>query len=220
MITKNLGRSYSGVGKFDYGKIPRPYNGDTGSGKVTDQTQNVWRYGNSNPFFQHGFLNCCSYNQFSSSGGGGFDRYAFKTSTNTGVGYMMLDVGFGNTAESADDYKLEESNMHLVQRSTAPLYHVSGKIYPGTSGAAQNLMPDSDDGCILRIEALYQNESTTNDVVVKEMGVIAVPGTVGTSTTQNSGEAGWFLIARKVLASPVTIHPGETYKFTYKIKAF
>ena len=220
MITKNLGRSYSGCGRFDYGHIPRPYNGDTGSGKITDQAQNVWRFGNSNPFWQHGFLNCCAWNTYS-QGNGGMEKYAFKATGVAGYGYMMLDVGFGNTAESADDYKLAESNMHLVQRSTAPLYHISGKVYNGNAGNSQNIMPDSDDGCMLRIEALYQNESTTNDVVVKEMGIIAVPGANGgtTSLTQ-AGEAGWFLIARKVLASPVTIHPGETYKFTYKIKAF
>ncbi len=219
MITKNLGRSYSGVGKFDYGKIPRPYNGDTGSGKVTSPTGNIWRYGNSVAFYQHSFLATCSLSAYGTNYGG-MDRYAFKTTTNGSYGYMMLDVGFGNTAESADDYKLAESNIQLVQRSTAPLYHISGKVYTGQNASEQNLMPDSDDGCMLRIEALYQNESPTDDVVVKEMGIIAVPGTVGTSSTQNAGEAGWFLIARKVLASPVTIHPGETYKFTYKIKAF
>lgn len=218
MITKNLGRSYSGVGKYDYGKIPRPYNGDTGSGKVTSYAENIWRFGNSNSFFQHGFLNGCSYT--TSPNAGFFYAYTFKPTSNSGSGYYALDVGFGNTAESADDYKLEESNMHLVQRSTAPLYHVSGKVYSGLTSAVQNLMPDSDDGCMLRIEALYQNESQTDDVVVKEMGIIAVPGAVGNPTSMAAGEAGWFLIARKVLASPVTIHPGETYKFTYKIKAF
>lgn len=219
MITKNLGRSYSGCGKYDYGKIPRPYTGDTESGKVTSYNQNIWRYGNSNSFYQHGFLNGCGFNSFS-AGSGGMTSYGFKRDRCDGNGYFMLDVGFGNTAESADDYKLAESNMQLVQRSTAPLYHVTGKIYTGQGSNVQNLMPDSDDGCMLRIEALYQNESPTDDVVVKEMGVIANPSGNGSTSSVSCGEAGWFLIARKVLASPVTIHPGETYKFTYKIKAF
>ena len=219
MITKNLGRSYSGVGKYTYGLIPRPYNGDTGSGKVTTITENIGRMGNSVSFCQHGFLNSMSYSHGSTAGFN--DTYSFKVSgPQVGNGFTMLDVGFGDTAESADDYKLENSNMQKVQRSTAPLYHISGKVYNGRNGETQNLLPDSDDGCMIRVEALYQNESPNTDVVVKEMGLIIVPSAVDNSGSFASGEASWFLIARKVLASPVTIHPGEIYKFTYKIKAF
>lgn len=123
----------------------------------------------------------------------------------------FIDVGFDDTPEDLDDYKLADSN---ALKATPVLTHVSGENNSFISGG----------GTILDISSAYINNGAS-DVTVKEIGIVFKP-TVNSKITQNScyalKYASWevcnFLITRKVLDEPVVMHPGDSYRFTYKVK--
>lgn len=127
-----------------------------------------------------------------------YDKYVFKPATATGSGdatksgYYVL-VGTDDTAETKQDYKVTESS----------LTHKFGAIY---KVPAKNVA--------LQVESVYEN-ATDNDIVIKEVALMAFVYYNSYNTTTWDNRA--YMVARKVLASPLTIHSGEIYKFVYKI---
>lgn len=223
MITNNLKKSYNGVGKTsDATKCPLAVSGIVEETlQSPNNAKNIWRVSGATQYWQHGCLDhSVAYPSGSSYNGRGID-YAYKRLGLSSNGSWFVDVGFGNSAESASDYKLADSNAEM---GTAKLMHKYGTNYSGRDyntgmTEAQRIFPDDDPDAIVRVESVYENQ-TNEDVIVKEMGLMWRPGPSG---NYNSNAGSWtynhFLIARKVLATPVTIHPGETYKFVYRLKA-
>jgi hypothetical protein len=118
---------------------------------------------------------------------------SYFTST---MGGWYVDIGFSDTAESFSEYKLVNSNS--MDNSS---------LLTWVSSAVDNSQP-----YIKCITSTYIN-NTGNDVIVKEIGIIVK------NTGQASGGALSYnyILARKVLDIPVTIHDGESYAFTYSI---
>ena len=74
------------------------------------------------------------------------------------------------------------------------------------------ILPDSRQ--YYMVESVYEN-ATDNDIVIKEVALMAFVYYNSYNTTTWDNRA--YMVARKVLASPLTIHSGEIYKFVYKI---
>lgn len=112
---------------------------------------------------------------------------------NFDAGSSYLEVGFGDTAVTAADYDLADSNLSNPKLTCV----ASGKNSPNGTD-------------LINTYANFRNDGSSN-VVVKEIGV------VGVFNSQSSINAA-ALMYRKVLDTPVTIAPGETYNFNYKIR--
>lgn len=158
----------------------------------TENVTNSWLYSNNN---RNSFM-------LNKRGSYSSDSYYYQHSGGSNQGGFYVAVGYGNASENADDYKL--SNMQGVDNDLLSHKYGYNKCFRG----------DSDYP--IWVESVYENTGDTN-VTVKEIGLVFCP------TTYNwSGDWSWthcnFLIARKVLANPVTIHPNEVYKFIYKMK--
>lgn len=113
-----------------------------------------------------------------------------------GYGSAFVAVGFGDTAESPDDYGLADGNY------SNPLLSVSA--YGKNASAV---------GDILNLYANYRNNGNSN-VTVREVGIIGNP----TGNSQATGSNNVCLLYRKVLDTPVVIAPGETYSFSYNVR--
>lgn len=102
---------------------------------------------------------------------------------------QILDVGFSDTAESVNDYQW-----------TGNVYNSSLSLV-----SAQKLSKGNNE--ILNLIAVFRNNGASN-VIVKEVAYL-----VNTSSGVKTG-----LFARKVLETPVTIAPGESYSFNYILR--
>lgn len=111
-------------------------------------------------------------------------------------GKGMLDVGFGDTAESPNDYKLADGNQQNAKLT---------RIAMGKNSYTT--------GDILSIYANFKNNGNAN-VVVKEIGYYANP----CNQVRYTSNSNTCLLFRKVLENPVTIAPGETYAFSYNVR--
>lgn len=111
------------------------------------------------------------------------------------TGTATIEVGFGDTAESASDYNLADPNFDNPQLSV--------------SAYGKNAIALGD---ILNVYGNFRNNGGTN-VVVKEIGIFANPAGI----TSSSGSY-TILTFRKVLDTPITIAPGETYSFSYNVR--
>lgn len=111
-------------------------------------------------------------------------------------GGACVVVGFGDTAEAPDDYGLADGNYNNARLAVAN--YGKNTFVPGD---------------IISIYAGYTNNTGSN-VIVKELGIIGNP----TGNSQASGGNNVCLLFRKVLETPVTIAPGETYIFSYRVK--
>jgi hypothetical protein len=111
-------------------------------------------------------------------------------------GGWYVDVGFGDTAVDVDDYKLDDSNSmdnnNLLTFVTTVLY--TGSPY------------------VKWVSSYYKNE-TNSAVTVKEIGMFVKQNGVSTG----SGKQYNFMIARKILDTPITLQPGEVKSFSYGI---
>jgi len=128
--------------------------------------------------------------------------YYFQSSGGNNNGGFYVAVGYGNASENADDYKL--SNMQGVDNDLLTHKYGYNKCFSG----------DSDYP--VWVESVYENTGDTN-VTVKEIGLVYKPNTYQWDSSWSWTHCN-FLLARKVLANPVTIHPNEVYKFIYKLK--
>lgn len=112
-------------------------------------------------------------------------NYVHYTSTANTNGWWV-DIGFGDTAPTASDYKLADSN--ALDNPT--LNFVSGTNYRPT-------------GKLIALTGTFQN-NTTNAVTVKEVGLCSRNGT----------QANNVLLVREVLDTPIVMAPGEIRSFT------
>ncbi len=112
-----------------------------------------------------------------------------------GGGISLLNVGFGDTPETAGDYILADGN------DANPLLKVVAR--------SKNV---AALGEICNVYVNVRNDGSSN-VTVKEIGLYGNPTYSGSSGGSNT-----CLLARKVLETPVTIAPGETYSFNYVLR--
>lgn len=110
----------------------------------------------------------------------------------SGYGWYV-NVGYGDTAVDKDDYKLADDNIIDTQALT----------YIG--GAVSLTTPS-----IRTVVTTYRNDSGAT-VVVKELGLVGKSFNSASATNRN------VMIARKVLATPITVPNGVTMSFTYSI---
>lgn len=115
---------------------------------------------------------------------------AYYTNTNSG---MYIDVGFGTTAETVDDYKLADSNS---------LNNNSLLTYLSTT--VSMLFPDYS------VTSIYRND-TVNPITVTEIG-LCTKGNSANNSVINC------LLTRVVLDTPVVIQPGEIKSFTITLR--
>lgn len=112
---------------------------------------------------------------------------------NTSNPWAGIDVGFGDTPVSAEDYTLADSNFTNRQLEVVACGRNTGAL-----------------GDIMNLYVNFRNSGNSN-VVVKEIGV------VGNATSSSTGARSG-LFWRKVLDTPVTIGPGEVYAFNYRVR--
>ena len=121
------------------------------------------------------------------------ERFNNKYGYGGGSGSCFLDVGFGDTPETVDDYSLENPN-YIANTLT----FVNSQIL------------SKGDREIYNMIALFRNDTGSN-VIVKEIGFY--------SMMANTSSASYnVLLSRKVLNNPITIAPGESYSFNYIIR--
>ena len=125
----------------------------------------------------------------------GVNTVGTPLSINGANGSIAIDIGFSDTAETGNEYCLADGN------ARNPLLSVVG--YGRNTGTV---------GEIINNYLNVRNNGSSN-VIVKEVGYYGNPTSGGSSDGSNS-----ILFARKVLDTPVTIAPGETYNFTYVLK--
>lgn len=112
-------------------------------------------------------------------------------------GRACVEVGGGDAPAALTNINLADSNQ-LRDPSLPKLTRTAGGII--TRG----------DDDIISLQSVFTN-NTSEDITVKEVGLYA-----NLSTTNDQVCFGLF--ARKVLDTPVTIAPGETYSFIYTVK--
>ena len=112
-------------------------------------------------------------------------------------GHACVEVGGGDTAPAMTDYNLVDSNYWRSSSS------------PKLTKTAGDVIARGDDD-LISMQTVFTNNTESN-ITVKEVGLYA-----NMSTTNEAYMFGLF--ARKVLDTPVTIAPGETYSFIYTIK--
>lgn len=108
---------------------------------------------------------------------------------------MYIDVGFGNTPETSNDYRLADSN--AIGDNAGKLTWISSvqsAVYPS----------------LRTVISSYRN-NTNEDVTIREIGIVQ-KNSSSNYMAKNS------LMTRKVLESPVVVHPGETVTFTEAIE--
>lgn len=108
---------------------------------------------------------------------------------------MYVDVGFGNTPETSGDYKLSDSN--AIGDNAGKLTWISS-------------VPSTKYPALRTVISSYRN-NTGEDVTIREIGIATKGGSINQPTYN-------VLLTRKVLESPVVVHPGETVTFTEAIE--
>lgn len=160
----------------------------------TESVNNVWLFNSNN----HNSV--CMITRFGAAEYS-CERYYFQSTSDSNYGGFYVAVGYGNASESIDDYKL--ADMQGVDSNLLSHKYGYNKCFRG----------DSDYP--IWVESVYENTGSVN-VTVKEIGLVFKP------CWYTWNNASWlynnYLLARKVLANPVTIHPNEVYKFIYKLK--
>jgi len=105
-----------------------------------------------------------------------------------------IQVGSGDTAMTIDDYALDT----LIANGTG-----AGQLSYGAQSERSSIAVNSDEQKVVGITRAFTNNSG-GDVTIKEVGFVA-------GWYYASGTNGYFLLWRKVLDTPVTLSPGETY---------
>lgn len=136
------------------------------------------------------------------------DGKGFPAGGNQNLVYPFT-VGFENTSAAFWDNVFNGWYMRLGSSNADNVYYSGKMISPITSITNISISTSMNTNKILRqVSASFRND-TDSDIEVNEVGI-------GVSFTVN-GEWGKSIIARKVLANTITIHPGESYNFTYAI---
>ena len=133
----------------------------------------------------------------------------------------FMDVGFGDTAVTADDEKLVDGNMTLETTysgasSWAYKKPLDGKEYLAIIAQSNNTKSAKE---IVNKTVVYRNDSE-NTVTVKEIGMYWNVSNMNytQSTAWNGINACPIMLAfRKVLTTPIVMAPGDVYAVTYRI---
>lgn len=137
------------------------------------------------------------------------DGKGFPAGGNENLVYPFA-VGFENTTAGFWDSKFNGWYMRLGSSNSENVFYSGKMIEPITTITNVSIATSMISGKVLRtVNANFRND-TSSDIVVKEIGI-------GASFSLNGGEWGKSIIARKVLSTPITIHPGEGYNFSYAI---
>lgn len=110
-----------------------------------------------------------------------------------------IAVGSGDTQPALTDYSLES------EINTLTLISFS---YPNRESTSTYNFGDRN--VLLSATATFKNE-TANDIEVKEIALY------GYWSSSNWGDNRYYMIAREVLDSPVTIEPNKSYAFSITI---
>ena len=111
------------------------------------------------------------------------------------LGSLALYVGNDNTAPTADDYTMDDTNLGLT--------------VVNTTGTNDSTAGSYTQNYIAIFNRTFRND-TNADITVSEVGIIGS----GRGPFSNPKT---FLIARDVLSTPVIIAPGEAYTLTMYI---
>lgn len=197
MIVSNLRKS--AFRSTSAGFFPISVNGSTTyDGNERAGNNNAWifqlqsNYGNYCDFF----INIYGYTYDNRRIYQSYLTYNYKNYTSGAAGYFV-GIGTGNAAETTSDYNLTWDTV---------LEHRYGHV-----------KRDVDTNKLVQVESVYENLSGS-DVIIREIGLIAKPGFSSNGQSASASDA-WlgnnYLVARKVLASPITVHHNEVYKFIY-----
>lgn len=134
---------------------------------------------------------------------------------------VFMDVGFGDTAVTADDEKLADGNMTLENTysgASSWTYKkpLDGKEYLTIVSQANNTKVDGE---IINKTVVYRNDSE-NTVTIKEVGIywnISSMNYTQSASWNNINGCPIMLAFRKVLTTPVVMAPGDVYAVTYRI---
>lgn len=114
--------------------------------------------------------------------------------------YGAFDVGFDDTPESTSDYIFHGNfyKRNIASPSEPALTPISYSA------------PTKAIGEIINHIVTYRNETGSN-ITVREIAVLSNP-------TQVSNGNKYVMLIRKVLDTPITIAPGESYTFQYILR--
>ena len=112
----------------------------------------------------------------------------------TGSSNYHVIIGGGNTEVTKDDYDMADTSIIASDKMKSVRQQASYSDAGGATATTQ-----------------WSNMSS-DPITVKEIGLAMKVGSGSYSKNAN------ILVARKVLSTPVTVQPGETYAFSYNIK--
>lgn len=160
-------------------------------------TKNFLYWTSTNTLSTSIFKTFANTSQNAGNVGGLLTNYNHNTSSyyaNATAG-SYVDVGFGNTPPTSDDYKLEDSNAC----DTPTLTFISNG-YPSI-----NTYP-----YVRNVTTTYANNSGS-DVTIKEIGLVSKSGTA--NSKQNN-----MLITRTVLDTPIVVPNGSQIAVTVSLE--
>lgn len=116
-------------------------------------------------------------------------------------GASWIDVGTGDTPESTGDYVMTDMNMFTGALSVLSLQSLTRSI-----------------GEIINLNIVVKNNGGSN-VTIREIGILCNPSQSNASFPSSISNANYeCLIFRKVLETPVTIAPGDSYNINYVVR--
>ena len=141
--------------------------------------------------------------------------------TGSAASQTIIDVGFGDTAVTANDLKLADGNMTFKTENTSSSswpykVQLQGEEYLTIVAQANN---SKVDGEITDKTVVYRNDSEST-VTIKEIGMYWIFNDMSynTSTWWNTQNGSAMSLAfRKVLTTPIVMAPGDVYAVTYRI---
>ena len=139
------------------------------------------------------FMDGSNFASYFNLGQMGYDNAGCIYGGSSSGGYHVI-AGAGDTAVTEEDYDMADVSI-LANDKLRPIQQTATYIH--ANGAV--------------ITTSYRNDSAA-PITVKEIGLAYK------NSNQTYSKAANILVARKILDSPVTIQPGETYVFTYNLK--
>lgn len=103
-------------------------------------------------------------------------------------------IGGGDTPVTKDDYDMADTSIIASDKMKSMRQTASYTLLSGTSITTQWI------------------NNSSEPITIKELGLAFKFGTATYDKAVN------ILVSRKVLTTPLTVQPGETYAFTYNIK--
>ena len=142
-----------------------------------------------------------------------------KSSSSSLYMSLYMDVGFGDTAVTAEDVKLADGNWNVETSSNQSWTYknmLPGKKYLSIVGNTSNSKSANE---IMNKTVVYRNDHT-EAVIIKEIGVYGVINDMSYSNASIWNTQDGSMLAclfRKVLSNAITLQPGDIYAVTYRI---